>query len=77
MVTSERYMERIRDKRDVGYRGTTISGMSSEEIWRLKEINEWAFDNELIPSHDKYVGIEALDKDKAVSIIDKFWKERL
>jgi hypothetical protein len=70
-------MERIRDKRDVGYRGTTISGMSSEEIWRLKEINEWAFDNELIPSHDKYVGIEALDKDKAVSIIDKFWKERL
>lgn len=77
MVTTERYMERIRDKRDVGYRGTTISGMSSEEIWRLKEINEWAFDNELIPSHDKYVGIEALDKDKAVSIIDKFWKERL
>jgi hypothetical protein len=77
LVTSERYMERIRDKRDVGYRGTTISGMSSEEIWRLKEINEWAFDNELIPSHDKYVGIEALDKDKAVSIIDKFWKERL
>ena len=77
MVTSERYLERIRDKRDVGYRGTTISGMSSEEIWRLKEINEWAFDNELIPSHDKYVGIEALDKDKAVSIIDKFWKERL
>jgi len=77
LVTTERYMERIGDKRDVGYRGTTISGMSSEEIWRLKEINEWAFDNELIPSHDKYVGIEALDKDKAVSIIDKFWKERL
>ena len=77
MVTSERYIDRIADKRDVGYRGTTISGLSSEEIWRLKEINEWAFDNELIPSHDKYVGIEALDKDKAVSIIEKFWKERL
>ena len=75
MVTTERYMERIGDKRDVGYRGTTVSGMSSEEIWRLKEINEWAFHNELIPSH--YVGIEALDKDKAVSIIEKFWKERL
>lgn len=75
MVTSERYIDRIADKRDVGYRGTTISGLSSEEIWRLKEINDWAFDNELIPSH--YVGIEVLDKDEAVSIIEKFWKERL
>ena len=75
MVTTERYIERIADKRDVGYRGTTISGLSSEEIWRLKEINDWAFDNELIPSH--YVGIEVLDKDEAVSIIEKFWKERL
>ena len=75
MVTTERYMDRIGDKRDVGYRGTTVSGLSSEEIWRLKEINEWAFDNQLIPSH--YVGIETLDKDKAVSIIEKFWKERL
>ena len=75
MATSERYIDRIADKRDVGYRGTTISGLSSEEIWRLKEINDWAFDNELIPSH--YVGIEVLDKDKAVSIIEKFWKERL
>ena len=75
MVKSERYIDRIADKRDVGYRGTTISGLSSEEIWRLKEINDWAFDNELIPSH--YVGIEVLDKDRAVSIIEKFWKERL
>jgi len=75
LVTSERYIDRIADKRDVGYRGTTISGLSSEEIWRLKEINDWAFDNELIPSH--YVGIEVLDKDEAVSIIEKFWKERL
>ena len=75
MVKSERYIDRIADKRDVGYRGTTISGLSSEEIWRLKEINDWAFDNELIPSH--YVGIEVLDKDEAVSIIEKFWKERL
>ena len=75
MVTTERYIDRIADKRDVGYRGTTISGLSSEEIWRLKEINDWAFDNELIPSH--YVGIEVLDKDEAVSIIEKFWKERL
>jgi len=75
LVTTERYIERIADKRDVGYRGTTISGLSSEEIWRLKEINDWAFDNELIPSH--YVGIEVLDKDEAVSIIEKFWKERL
>ena len=68
-------MDRIGDKRDVGYSGTTISGLSSEEIWRLKEINEWAFDNQLIPSH--YVGIEVLDKDDAKDIIDKFWKERL
>ena len=75
MVITERYIDRIADKRDVGYRGTTISGLSSEEIWRLKEINDWAFDNELIPSH--YVGIEVLDKDEAVSIIEKFWKERL
>lgn len=75
MVTTERYMDRIGDKRDVGYSGTTISGLSSEEIWRLKEINEWAFDNQLIPSH--YVGIEVLDKDDAKDIIDKFWKERL
>ena len=75
MVTSERYIDRIADKRDVEQRGTTISGLSSEEIWRLKEINDWAFDNELIPSH--YVGIEVLDKDEAVSIIEKFWKERL
>ena len=75
MVTSERYIDRIADKRDEEQRGTTISGLSSEEIWRLKEINDWAFDNELIPSH--YVGIEVLDKDEAVSIIEKFWKERL
>ena len=75
MVTTERYIDRIADKRDVEHRGTTISGLSSEEIWRLKEINDWAFDNELIPSH--YVGIEVLGKDAAVSIIEKFWKERL
>lgn len=75
MVTSERYIDRIADKRDEEQRGTTISGLSSEEIWRLKEINDWAFDNELIPSN--YVGIEVLGKDAAVSIIEKFWKERL
>ena len=75
MVTTERYIDRIADKRDVGYRGTTVSGLSSEEIWRLKEINEWAFDNQLIPSH--YVGIETLSTGDAKDIIDRFWKERL
>lgn len=75
MKTTKRYMEKIGDKRDVGYRGTTISGMSSEEIWRLKEINDWAFSKGLIPDH--YVGIEALDKNKAKSLIESYWKEIL